>query len=122
MRLYGADLTKRGPLFIADDGAAKPKVRRTVRIGVTAARDKRWRFVVAGSPFITRPRLDLTAPASAPTIPDHAQGSRPGGGIFQLSASCFAQRTTLAVSFSGDETNDRVVKRFLDFYEAELPR
>src|SRR5512141_1015770 len=57
MRLYGTDLTKRGPLVIADDGAAKPKVRRTVRIGVTAARDKRWRFVVEGSPFITRPRL-----------------------------------------------------------------
>jgi len=57
MRLYGTDLTKEGPLFIADDGAAKPKVRRTVRIGVTAARDKRRRFVVAGSPHITRPRL-----------------------------------------------------------------
>ena len=57
MRLYGTDLTKEGPLFIADDGAARPKVRRTVRIGVTAARDKRWRFVVEGSPFITRPRL-----------------------------------------------------------------
>lgn len=57
MRFYGTDLTKRGPLFVADDGATKPKVRRTVRIGVTAARDKRWRFVVKGSPFITRPRL-----------------------------------------------------------------
>lgn len=57
LRLYGADLTKAGPLFIADDGAAKPKIRRTVRIGVTAARDKLRRFVVAGSPFITRPRL-----------------------------------------------------------------
>jgi len=57
MRLYGADLTKEGPLFIADDGAAKPRIRRTVRIGVTAARDKLRRFVVAGSPFITRPRL-----------------------------------------------------------------
>ena len=57
MRLYGADLTKEGPLFIADDGAARPKVRRTVRIGVTAARDKLRRFVVEGSPFITRPRL-----------------------------------------------------------------
>ena len=56
MRLYGADMTKEGPLFIAD-GAAKPKIRRTVRIGVTAARDKLRRFVVAGSPFITRPRL-----------------------------------------------------------------
>ncbi len=55
--LYGADLTKEGPLFIADDGAAKPTVRRTVRIGVTSARDKRRRFVVAGNPWITRPRL-----------------------------------------------------------------
>ncbi len=57
MRLYGIDLTKKGPLYIAADGSAKPKVRRTVRIGVTAARDKRWRFVAAGSPFITKPRL-----------------------------------------------------------------
>ena len=44
------------------------------------------------------------------------------GGIFQLSASCFAQRTTLAVCFSGDEANDQVVRRFLDLYEAELPK
>jgi DNA-3-methyladenine glycosylase len=57
MRLYGITLTKKGPLYIADDGAAKPKTRRTVRIGVTAACDKRWRFVVAGNPYITRPRL-----------------------------------------------------------------
>ncbi|HSA96196.1 MAG TPA: DNA-3-methyladenine glycosylase [Acidobacteriota bacterium] len=56
-RLYGADLTKNGPLYIGDDGAAKPDVRRTPRIGVTAAREKRWRFVVESSPFITRPRL-----------------------------------------------------------------
>jgi len=56
-RLYGADLTKEGPLFIAADGAPRPRVRRTPRIGVTAARGKRRRFVVADSPFITRPRL-----------------------------------------------------------------
>lgn len=55
--LYGTDLTKSGPLFIADDGAAKPRVRGTVRIGVTAARDKIRRFVIDGNPFITRPRL-----------------------------------------------------------------
>ena len=55
--LYGADLTKKGPLFIADDGTTKPKVRRTARIGVTAAREKRWRFVVEGNSFITRPRF-----------------------------------------------------------------
>lgn len=54
--LYGADLTEKGPLFVADDGSPEPKVRRTRRIGVTSARDKLWRFVEEGSPFITRPR------------------------------------------------------------------
>ncbi|RPI97863.1 MAG: 3-methyladenine DNA glycosylase, partial [Candidatus Aminicenantes bacterium] len=44
-------------LLIAEDGSPKPKVRRTTRIGITAAREKRWRFVVEGSVFITRPRL-----------------------------------------------------------------
>jgi DNA-3-methyladenine glycosylase len=57
MGLYGADLAKEGPLFIADDGAPRPVIRRTVRIGVTAARDLKRRFVVRGSPFITRPKL-----------------------------------------------------------------
>jgi DNA-3-methyladenine glycosylase len=57
LSLYGSDLTKRGPLFIADDGAPRPKVRRTVRIGVTSACDLPRRFVVDGSPHITRPRL-----------------------------------------------------------------
>ncbi len=55
--LYGADLTKAGPLFIAADGSPRLKVRRTRRIGVTAAQDKLWRFVVEGSSYITRPRL-----------------------------------------------------------------
>jgi len=59
MRLYGADLAKKGPLFLADDGTPKPRVRRTVRIGVTAARGLLRRFVAAGNPFITRPRLGL---------------------------------------------------------------
>jgi DNA-3-methyladenine glycosylase len=59
MKLYGADLSRNGPIYIADDGAPRPKVRRTVRIGVTAARDKLRRFVVDGDPSITRPRLGL---------------------------------------------------------------
>lgn len=56
-KLYGLDLTRTGPLFIADDGSPKPKVRRTIRIGVTSAREKRRRFVVEDSAFITHPRL-----------------------------------------------------------------
>ena len=55
-RLYGTDVTKKGPLFIADDGALKPKVKRTTRIGVTAARELRRRFIVAGSPFVSGPK------------------------------------------------------------------
>jgi len=43
------------------------------------------------------------------------------GGVFQLSASLFAESITLAVCFAGDDANEEVVNRFLDFYEAELP-
>jgi NRPS condensation-like uncharacterized protein len=43
------------------------------------------------------------------------------GGVFQLSASCFASSLTLAVCFSGDEVNAGSVKRFLELYLTELP-
>ena len=43
------------------------------------------------------------------------------GTVFQLSASLFAESITLAVCFAGDDVNEEVVNRFLDFYEAELP-
>ncbi len=56
LRLYGTDLTKEGPLFVADDGTAKPKIRRTQRIGVTSARELLRRFIVAGSPFVSGSR------------------------------------------------------------------
>jgi DNA-3-methyladenine glycosylase len=54
MDFYGVDLTKRGPLFIADDGFADFKIVRTERIGVTEGREKLWRFVIKDSRFITR--------------------------------------------------------------------
>ncbi len=43
------------------------------------------------------------------------------GAVFQLSASLFAGSITLAVCFAGDDANEEVVNRFLDFFEAELP-
>jgi NRPS condensation-like uncharacterized protein len=43
------------------------------------------------------------------------------GGVFQLSASLFGDSITLAVCFAGDDANEEVVDRFLDFCEAELP-
>jgi DNA-3-methyladenine glycosylase len=52
-RLYGADLTKRGPLFIADADSQSFRVARTTRIGVTSAREQRWRFIVRDSPSVS---------------------------------------------------------------------
>jgi NRPS condensation-like uncharacterized protein len=43
------------------------------------------------------------------------------GVVFQLSASLFAESITLAVCFAGDDANEEIVNRFLDFYEAKLP-
>jgi NRPS condensation-like uncharacterized protein len=43
------------------------------------------------------------------------------GGVFQLSASCFASNLTLAVCFSGEEANLAVVRRFLELLLDELP-
>lgn len=54
-RFYGLDLTKRGPLFIADAGSKGFKVARTTRIGVTSALEKRWRFIIKDSPYVSKP-------------------------------------------------------------------
>jgi DNA-3-methyladenine glycosylase len=58
-QLYGTDMTVPGPLFIADDLSqaalsARAKVQATPRIGVSRATDVLWRFVVHGSPFISK--------------------------------------------------------------------
>jgi hypothetical protein len=43
------------------------------------------------------------------------------GAVFPLSVFLFAESIALAVCFAGDDANEEVVDRFLDFYEAELP-
>jgi DNA-3-methyladenine glycosylase len=50
---YGLDLT-REPLWICDDAAAPAAFIRTPRIGLRVAADLPYRFVVAGSPFVSR--------------------------------------------------------------------
>ena len=48
------DLTDmKSDLFVADDGFPAPKVIATKRIGITKAVDHPFRFIVAGSPFVS---------------------------------------------------------------------
>jgi len=42
-------------VFLSRPGGAGPHVARTPRIGVSSAADKHWRFVAAGSGFLSRP-------------------------------------------------------------------
>jgi len=53
--LYGMDLTRRGALFIADAVSDNLKVLKTRRIGVTSAQEKRWRYIIWDSPFVSKP-------------------------------------------------------------------
>ena len=56
IRLYGADLTRSGALFIVDAGSLRVPALRTSRIGVRAGKEKLWRFVIKDSPYASGPR------------------------------------------------------------------
>jgi len=49
----GHDLTT-PPLYLAQGDTAGIRVRASRRIGISAAADRRWRFLVDGSPFVSR--------------------------------------------------------------------
>jgi len=50
----GKDLTSPGSdLWIADDGAPRPRVQITVRIGITKAAEKPLRYIVPGNAFVS---------------------------------------------------------------------
>jgi DNA-3-methyladenine glycosylase len=51
--LDGIDLFTDPHLWLASDGARLPSVRRSPRIGVTRAPDRRLRFYAAGSPYVS---------------------------------------------------------------------
>lgn len=50
----GADLTREGPLYLAE-GTPPAHIATTPRIGIRRATDRPWRFVDPHSPFLSRP-------------------------------------------------------------------
>ncbi len=61
--LYGTDMTRQGPLFIADADSGNFTVLRTPRIGVTSGGEKLWRYVIKRR---LRARLQRSASKSNP--------------------------------------------------------
>ncbi|HYL27958.1 MAG TPA: DNA-3-methyladenine glycosylase [Candidatus Nitrosotalea sp.] len=51
--LDGIDLASHPKLWLASDGSRAPRVRRSQRIGVTKAAERRLRFYVPGNPFVS---------------------------------------------------------------------
>jgi DNA-3-methyladenine glycosylase len=55
----GKDLTSsRSDLWIADDGAPRPQVKITPRIGITKAAERPLRYVVAGNRYVSGRKMD----------------------------------------------------------------
>lgn len=62
----GLDLFAGPRLWIGSDGFEVPEIGVSVRIGLTKAADERLRFFVAGSPYLSGPRLLNTWRAPPP--------------------------------------------------------
>lgn len=54
-RLDGADLCRKGPLWLAGDDHEPPEIGRSVRIGLSQAAERVLRFYVRGNPFVSGP-------------------------------------------------------------------
>jgi DNA-3-methyladenine glycosylase len=54
--LDGIDLCRKGPLWLAHDGHKPGEIGRSIRIGITRDADRRLRFYLRGSPFVSGPK------------------------------------------------------------------
>jgi DNA-3-methyladenine glycosylase len=53
--LDGIDLFAHPNLWLAHGGAFRMRIRRSPRIGITRAAERRLRFYAAGSPYVSGP-------------------------------------------------------------------
>ena len=54
----GCDLTScTSSLWIGEDGQLASRIRVTPRIGITKAADRRLRYILAGNPFVSGPKI-----------------------------------------------------------------
>jgi DNA-3-methyladenine glycosylase len=63
VRDNGCDLTSlESSLWIGDDAYRPKQIVLSPRIGITKAADWKLRYVLAGSPFVSRPKLVVATP------------------------------------------------------------
>ena len=54
-------------MWLVDDGYVVKDVTVTTRVGLSAAQEKPWRFLVAGNPYVSRAKPSV-APLAAITV------------------------------------------------------
>lgn len=52
--LNKVDMTRLGPLFIADTEERPFEIARSTRIGIRAGKDRLWRFYVSGNRYVSK--------------------------------------------------------------------
>jgi DNA-3-methyladenine glycosylase len=55
LKLDGAPYAAGNALWLADDGSGTPKIRRSVRIGITRNAQKPWRYFIRGNRWVSGP-------------------------------------------------------------------
>ena len=53
-KFNGIDLTKKGKLYITNFEPRKEEISSSTRIGISFARDKKWRFYLNGNRFVSK--------------------------------------------------------------------
>ena len=53
-KLYGVDITKKGPLYIIEKETESFEIVTTTRIGISQEKEKKWRFYIANNSWVSK--------------------------------------------------------------------